>query len=241
MLADLHGWRDVLGDVDLQPGGRAIGQLVGNPAAPWPASRRAGRASDNRIADGVDRAGPAEVGAHVDALGQKPRDCPERVEVDRRRWWRWLDRLRAGRQLRLGRRLDGLDRLVRRRLGFRPWPRVRGRCRGQRMQLHASLHEGCCQLPSGSSRAAAAAAPVPAVPPSADSRPGAAGCASQANPMATAAAPTTTAVLAIATTGAGLSLAAGGLLCLGCGSRRPPARLADGFLWRADVLDTASL
>lgn len=58
--------------------------------------------------------------------------------------------------------------------------------------------------------------------------------------MAAATAPTTTAVLAIATTGVGLSLAAGALFAWDGRGRRPLTR-RDGFLWRADVLDTASL
>ena len=81
VLADGNGRRDVFGHVDHQPGIRAVGELVGDPPSAGPPGGLAGRVGDDRVAESIDRARPAEVDAHVDALGNQVTDGPQRVAV----------------------------------------------------------------------------------------------------------------------------------------------------------------
>jgi aromatic-L-amino-acid/L-tryptophan decarboxylase len=80
LLAGLDGGRDVLGHVDLKPLVHAAGQLVGDPPAVPPRVIRH-RFGDDTVAEGVDRARPAEVDTLVDTLRNQVADVTQRVEV----------------------------------------------------------------------------------------------------------------------------------------------------------------
>src|SRR3984885_8181908 len=83
VLADYNGGRDILGQVDHQPGVRAVAELIGDPSAAPPRGIRV-RVGDDPAAQSVARAGAAEVDTLVDALRHQAADVTERVEVDGR-------------------------------------------------------------------------------------------------------------------------------------------------------------
>ena len=81
VLAGLNGWRDIFSQVDRQPRIRAVSQLVRDPPSTRPSGGIPVCIGDDSVAQSVDRTRPAEIDAHVDALGNQATDVTERVLI----------------------------------------------------------------------------------------------------------------------------------------------------------------
>src|SRR5215813_7084855 len=81
MLSGRNGWPHVLSDEDHQSFGRAVGELISNPAAAGPAVVGRRRAGHNGVAERIDGFRAAEVDSLVDALGNQAGNVTKRVLV----------------------------------------------------------------------------------------------------------------------------------------------------------------